>query len=168
MRDWVIMGLVALVGCSNGGGSSSSGKQLVWVDKTGAEVGPGDNVSDPVFTLATYVDSSGAIWTLDAETGEPTNTVRKTALYSDSGCSSGQFVIPPVPRVPFLLGTDPTIYVRPDDLTLSTQAALFQKNSDGSCSSAGSNAQLVVEVSKLKTVSSPSLPFAPPLHRELR
>src|ERR1041385_6081326 len=160
---------VACSGCPKSDNpSSDSSKQLVWVDKTGAVVGPGEAIILEATTLATYVDSSGDIWALNLETAEPL-VVGRSSYFSDASCTSGSFVIPPAPRVPFTIGTDTsTLHVRPDDLVLSTQPALYEKQANGTCSQLGSTATLAVDATKLKTISRPSLPFAPPLRQYLR
>jgi hypothetical protein len=165
MRAWWGVALI-LAGCPNGGSSGDTSKHLVWVDKTGAVVGQSSG-SNAVL----WADSSGVLWPIDPETAafvHPLTTA--THAYAEANCQSVGVVIgAPPPRVPFVIAGEDGIWLRPDDLASTSATPVALKTSDGACGPVGDRTpRATIPKDQLKPLTSPSIPFAPPLHQELR
>lgn len=162
---WIAV-LVVLAGCS--GGSVVAEQRLpvlVWVDATGAVVGP---YSPIPYSL--YVDSNGVAWRLDpisATASAPAMAVG----YLTADCSGDAYLIADsvAARTAVRVGGETgEIRVVPD----SAVAALTKMGALGpaaSCSK-NSNSWPAIAVNKLAPgpASPPLLPFAPPLRIERR
>lgn len=176
MRNVIaVVGLLLVVGCaskdpggSSGGSSGGGGQGLVWVDRTGAVVGP--DVGGPV-----YFDSSGFMWAVGVNTGAlRPPLVGVLSFYDDSACSHLVGVAQPdmelPPREVFALTPgDGGFFVRSDTAQFGVDAGqLFAFAGASGCSPEGSVGSAVLPITGMVAVTPPATPFAPPLHPQWR
>ena len=138
-------------------------KSLVYVDATGAVVGP----NDPTLGIL-YVDANGLLWPVDASTGAITLPAGITTYWYDNDtCTGTQYVGVKAPRVPFQT-SDGTILVVPDTLA-PTQVATWYSAGSGSCQGYGGGPQYSLEsVTPGQAIALPTVSFVVPLHMEYR
>lgn len=146
------------------GAASNAGKIVVWVDATGAEVGP---------ELA-YWDDAGVRWDLDKESGSATTSAPLWLYFSSGDCTGQEYIEVRVPpRWAFAAGIDGGTYVRPNDaqhpalqgLNTATIAA-----NGGGCSvlNQPNEQHSVFRLEELRHVSRPQTGFTGPLRTEWR
>ena len=132
---------------------------LRWVDATGKLVGD----------QLTYVDDDGALWPVDAETGQ-VNLIElqltSPRLYRSNDCSGAWYVTPPAPRQVFSTINDTVLRVRRD--TAQLEEVVVGSGSAGAACAPASGIRSMVSLDDMDVVQLPALSFTGPLHRELR
>ena len=131
-----------------------------WVDSTGQLVGD----------QLTYVDDAGVLWPIDPESARVKTVdlqLLTSRFYASSDCTGVGYVIPPLPRQPFISDA-PTIRVR-RDTTMPADVQVGSAVSVGgvTCTPV-TGTPSVVSFAEMDVVQLPALSFTPPLHRELR
>lgn len=133
---------------------------LRWVDARGTLVGD----------QLTYVDDAGVLWPVDTETARVRIVdlqLLTSRFYTSSDCSGVAYVIPPLPRQPFISDA-PTVRVRRDDTLPSDVQIGSAVSAGGSTCNTASGSRAVISFADMDVVQLPALSFVPPLHRELR
>jgi hypothetical protein len=160
------------LGCVKGpkgdpGPAASSGKRLVWVDATGAEVGPAA-AAGVSSGLASYVDDRGLIWPVDPETARVAEDRFPgfSKLFETSDCTGTAYMVPVAPRVVFKAPGDPKLRVRPDSLASKSVSVHTLSGTD--CSPTSTDYQVIdlTTTAPSPELTIPALAFAPPLRQE--
>lgn len=149
-------------------GPARAGAALVWKDSLG-QVLP--IVSGLPFGSLYFPADGGLLWPVSTETGEVAAPQRLEIVFADSACSGPSYVNGNIlPRVPFVLGTDPTLRVRPDSAA-SIRPSTYFSGSAGQCVSLGPflGAGMFEAAGTVPSVPlvPPILGFHPPLRVEL-
>jgi hypothetical protein len=150
-------------------GTAIAGARIVlWVDATGAVIGP-----EPIF-----IDDAGVQWPLDLETGEPSpSKLYEGVIFASNDCSGQAYAAGGLPRVAgsreladggstFVVRDTTTRAVR---LSVGPTAGSVRQN-DGSCA-AGFPApaqMLVVPIEAFREVPAPLTGTPGPLRKEWR
>lgn len=146
---------------------SGNGRVVVWVDATGAVIGP-----EPVF-----IDDAGVRWPLDVETGAPSLTTTSPSAihrgFISDNCTGTEYVSAlAAPREAFVMRSfgAPDVFVARSDAEPAvpvTTGSLFDV--DGGCRALPSGGLARgVPISSLRAAGQPPPPATGPLHREWR
>jgi hypothetical protein len=148
-------------------------KSLMYYDATGSLVGPVNPTGQ-----ALYVDDSGLLWNVSAAGGSlsvPSLTL--TAYYESTDCSGPAFINAnaalPLPRVPFISGSNGILYVVPDTGMTSIGGVVAQSMGglgSGGCGQATNTITgfAVSQMTPSSVLTAPTLPFTGPLHLEYK
>lgn len=129
---------------------------LQWFDALGARVGP-----DPA------VLAQGVRWPLNFESGALLLTTHAKAFTSADCSGPALVVLPPLPRVAFMVINEPEPKVRGDGARTADTAIGSTRNEAGVCNLA-SGSQPTVRLDTLMPLTLPQSPFTGPLHTEIR
>lgn len=142
------------------GAASNAGKIVVWVDATGAVIGP-----EPVF-----IDDAGVRWGLDRETGAPTALASSRLWHLSFDCSGETYVdaVSP-PGHAFTVTSDGGTYVRASTTTSATPRGVGSTAIEGSCSVSDPRVtRNTLRLTEVTPVVQPPSRFSGPLRTEWR
>lgn len=176
------LSLAVCLAFATGCGSVATGPTIVsdtgitWADATGATVDVFGDPTGPLF----YRDESGLFWNIDPETVVVSAAiVDEGPLFESMDCTGPAYVVvPPVPRVTFLLDfntndpPNPVVHVR-DDATKTEHVTICSaaQGANGGCSTftTCSNTEAVSEAEATPSppLTVPTVAFVAPLHPEV-
>lgn len=165
---WVGL-LVVLAGCSSssiapqGGDAGARPPVAVWVDATGAVVGPYASGS-PVF-----FDAAGFQWSVDRDAARASAVGTGAFYFSSADCSGSAYLAANVlPRQTIRVAGDSTVYSLPDDAMPATRSDLRSVLGFSGCEALVGTAGVIPKAQARVVVGPPALSFMPPLHVEAR
>lgn len=140
------------------GAAIAGARIVVWVDATGAVIGP----------EAAFLDDAGVRWLLDTETGDLATYVNFTAHYFESlDCSGPPLMRVQLPRTAFG-GPDGGYFVRSNDATTAALLTTASRQSFGGPCIQISSSFYMLPLNEVRAVEKPAFDFIGPLRVEWR